>query len=858
MALLNNEEKEKALNVLKDSLKKHFSLGVEDVEKLIASKLDEADLSVVEGLNQIVADFVQNLGETGEDRKHLAKTALSKAIKIYVDQKEEIKSDFFLAVRNAARLGVDPYKLATETNYKNANYDDYYQTLTALTEKEYTSMIDGKTKSTLFNEAEVKDLFESCSTLLFRVTEKNVQGILDVLSVFLFDFETGKFVIEPKEFIKKAPSILLMNAKTLDENLEFLQDLYIGKNLSQADFVKHIIETPTLVSMSKENLEKFAVEYEKIVSQAISKLSNKFDKKSREERTHNLLANLHDINKLGLVSSLSNDNINNINGVYGVLRKHFTSKYTAYHTTPELLTCLGNLDFFKFDPEVLDYIICRIGHDNKNLLKVFINSPSKAFAVAREGSVTTTNRGTSHRNGTKREEIDIADLVVSEMELTRARQNLTGSQKSLAEQLIKNLERSVARATTEVSAQETPVETPIETPVEETTSIETPVKPIEAQKPVEEKHLVLAPHSIDNIKNSMRALDSKNFSTPQLEILTRAYSAYNCIMGRKGIQAHFGFDFASIKNSYEKVDFNIFNFDIYKLQLASFKAMAEAVFGQDALISTISVRKISQIIDAVMDRCFSVTEGPYKAIINSTKGKYDDLKFLKIDALINDIVERVKTDFGELAPMIIPTKLEHDYLHAVEDSSLIQILQIYRDSCMINYMRSNSLLVDSRSSEDSSMKLEILNKINSQPHPMEIFSSNNFICVAIVNQPDVYGKTVHIFPKINNVLTLEEKLNSPLNEGLLGELLMHAELAEDSGMKKILSCAKTSSFALPKFRAEQFKDYEFKLFTNEGVLRDTTFTYSVFKTLDEITDKAELQKIDDSANEMVTTSKNKE
>ncbi|MBR1890273.1 MAG: hypothetical protein IJ817_01130, partial [Clostridia bacterium] len=396
----NNKNLTEAINELEEVFRDRFHFSENQVKEFIERILKNGDEEVTQKLSDAMKKFVEFAGSPKDESRAFATRAVKRALDLYLDRQEEIKDDFFLMVDDIKNHNVDPYKIAYKENYREADYDAYEKTLSALTEKVYS---DGVTNFKLFDETALKDLLETCSTIIFRVTEENTQDIIDYLSVLMYDENSKSFIMSPKELISKVPSLLLRSADSIATNIEALKKLYVNDKFSEVDLARKIAQTPSILTCSTDNISYFNTKYKSVMRNLIFKRgvssngNNKFGVDLHELYNKTVESVLNNIDNLSWISQLTEDNINSIENISKVLYKRLGVK--------NALACMRNVNFLTKEPDLLDCLICTLVEKQKqtgeNYIKYLIEHPNMAFngrfGLTSSGSAPTVAPVPTHK-----------------------------------------------------------------------------------------------------------------------------------------------------------------------------------------------------------------------------------------------------------------------------------------------------------------------------------------------------------------------------------------------------------------------------------------------------------------------------
>ncbi len=837
--------------------KNKFHFSEEQIVEYVNRIITQSKEDLVYQLTDAESDFFTRLSNiTGEAQGKaimLAKTAVEKTLKIYLEYERKIREDALFVLQELKEMGADPFKFLKAELFNEADTEKFEETLNVLSS--YTFDVMGN-QMVLFDEKEVISLFESCNTLLFKTERQNTQSILDTLSLLMFDEKTNSYIANPVDIIRQVPTLLTLSAETIDSNLDFLEKRFVKQGgMQQLDLARAIAKTPSILTCSPNNIILFEKEYMKVVESVI-----KEDKKGKITNPRQIRdavsALFDDITKINTIAKITAEDVANLSSLKKVLLKHFK---------PEIaVKCLLDLNFVKCDYKVLDYLICRLGQEQKKTgkpyLKYLVEHPSRVFngnmsidGETEKASAPTTKSGKKPRAKLVLVNEKILSTATAEM-IEHARTRCSRNQLKEVDELVHNAIDGMER---KVEVQQTPVK-----PVDVTT--ETPrqeePKPEEVEEPKEKEPsaAVLAVQKLEGqefgdvyeeiITRVLTACRHKNPNiydngSTMLGInLDKVLAAYKPIVGRnivKSIQSVYNdlpvvvdalFDnldsvayMRQMNRWYQSCEIiSKYNTDFTQAFCKIFELTKDA---KDTNLSKIYKEKFlpekRNIRDDLteennekrVDDPSKLTQKDLEKLIESKinfyKGQLSVFSFIKF---ITSIIASVDKNFGEEGKLIIPESLRHAYKIANQPSLQMNIGIVVKRLAGIERLRQRMFEV--------------------VPPEQRLGRSTREI-LAISKTMIEHGKTFiekDLLMSFINIIDVFEQNPDRLFLNKEGLYYVFPDRAE-SNRKEVL-CYPRDEFinqldgiGFPSFAPEDLeaKGYYFLLGTNEAIVRDVVF-----------------------------------
>lgn len=405
-----------AVEELERIFRNNFYLSEKEMEEEIVKILTSRDEEIILGLTDIFQKFVDNDIEiTSSDEKFLRRDLAKRTIKNCVDlctQLERKQIDNFCSVlKEAKKFGIDPHKLAIKENLRGASLKSFLEGLKILVEKEYVDFYTNE-KLKIFEEKDVKELFEKSASFACGVNEDRVEEVLAVLSDFAYDKENERYFARPESFIRKAKSLLKFPVKRLEENINFLTGYFVPKLMTRKDLVKRIEESPSILLCSPEKVMEFEEKFAKCVFKIVKNedFSEKIDDKVKysKEYAQNFAYNLDHFN---LINSINKDGFNNIEKIAEVLVKNLGAN--------NAIKCLHKIEVLSCSPDTLDCFLSKLAVDEKN-----VDFNFRAFFI--ENTALCLNL-------LKNDNIQVSDLVVNKEKSKTKREKVEADKANLPE-----------------------------------------------------------------------------------------------------------------------------------------------------------------------------------------------------------------------------------------------------------------------------------------------------------------------------------------------------------------------------------------------------------------------------------------
>src|SRR5699024_4899115 len=128
----------------------------------------------------------------------------------------------------------------------------------------------------LFSHDETKAILEQCMTLAMRLNCDLVEYVLLTLSDLAYDKKKGVFYADVREFIRKAPSILLANPLSIESTISKLKNYYEKIGKTQEDLVQRVLQSPSVLCADSKDIDStidlLAKNYQSLISQLPEKI----------------------------------------------------------------------------------------------------------------------------------------------------------------------------------------------------------------------------------------------------------------------------------------------------------------------------------------------------------------------------------------------------------------------------------------------------------------------------------------------------------------------------------------------------------------------------------------------------------
>ncbi len=369
-----------------------FLLSDKDIKKYIEKILNEKDENVVDNLTSFIVKFEKYSKNEKYDveRAKAAREVLNRCIKMYLENKERIKDNFFTAMDFAKRQNVNPLKIATMENIRKLTASIYLRTYETLTKIEYKNPITGKTFR-LFNDEEFKVMIENCASVICHISEDNVKDIVSILTIFSYDTDTQTFYADGAQMLRDCGTLASYPSTKLSSNIEFLKKHFIPP-MTNVELIKRISLSPSLLMCDQNKIRKF----EKAIYVNLCELRKEnpalfpdgaefeaFARKYAHDATFN-------IEKISSITGLTNDNLEleKFSQTKNVLVKYLGAK--------NALETFTDFNVLSLDPNILDGLLAKLTEydvkNHKQLRKFFVEHTARALNMIKEGEYPDSQR----------------------------------------------------------------------------------------------------------------------------------------------------------------------------------------------------------------------------------------------------------------------------------------------------------------------------------------------------------------------------------------------------------------------------------------------------------------------------------
>lgn len=360
------ERVDKIQKILKDK----FYLSETEMENYILKICEDESEKDVFFFQDIFEEFEKNDVENfnAEERKKQAENIIFDVYDLYKSQTRKVGEDFVDCMREAKRLGIDPFRFAIKTNIEKANCDKFQETLNALTAKydaRYFKKKPSEKEEQLFSHDETKAILDQCMTLAMQLNSELVELVLITLNDLTYDKKNGMFYADVREFIRKAPSILLANPENMYATISNLQTYYKKMGKTQEDLVQRVLQSPSVLCADSKDIDStinlLAKNYQSLISQLPEKVRRGKDARVMAE------AFAYDVTNLSQIKSLKTESLGKMQDIL-----------VKYLGAENALTCFQNMEILNKAPAIVEYALALISTspNSKELREKFIKSPN--------------------------------------------------------------------------------------------------------------------------------------------------------------------------------------------------------------------------------------------------------------------------------------------------------------------------------------------------------------------------------------------------------------------------------------------------------------------------------------------------
>ena len=351
-------------------LKEKFYLSETEMENYILKICEDESEKDVFFFQDIFEEFEKNDVENfnAEERKKQAENIIFDVYDLYKSQTRKVGEDFVDCMREAKRIGIDPFRFAIKTNIEKANCDKFQETLNALTAKydaRYFKKKPSEKEEQLFSHDETKAILDQCMTLAMQLNSELVELVLITLNDLTYDKKNGIFYADVREFIRKAPSILLANPENMYATISNLQTYYKKMGKTQEDLVQRVLQSPSVLCADSKDIDStinlLAKNYQSLISQLPEKVRRGKDARVMAE------AFAYDVTNLSQIKSLKTESLGKMQDIL-----------VKYLGAENALTCFQNMEILNKAPAIVEYALAVISTspNSKELREKFIKSPN--------------------------------------------------------------------------------------------------------------------------------------------------------------------------------------------------------------------------------------------------------------------------------------------------------------------------------------------------------------------------------------------------------------------------------------------------------------------------------------------------
>lgn len=439
----DNPQIKERVDKIQKVLKEKFYLSETEVENYILKICEDESEKDIFFFQDIFEEFEKNdVGSfDADERKKQARNIIFDVYDLYKSQTRKVGEDFIDCMREAKRLGIDPFRFAIKTNIEKANGDKFQQTLDSLT-AEYDAMYFKKNSAKneteiLFSHDETKAILEQCMTLAMRLNCDLVEYVLLTLSDLAYDKKKGVFYADVREFIRKAPSILLANPLSIESTISKLKNYYEKIGKTQEDLVQRVLQSPSVLCADSKDIDStidlLAKNYQSLISQLPEKIRRGKDARVMAE------AFAYDVTNLSQIKSLKTESFGKMQEIL-----------IKYLGAENALTCFQNMEILNKAPEIVEYALAVISTspNSKDLREKFVKSPNtfmeekKDFSqnnsdieggVGTERKIFFANKETLPDVNLSKEEMENLKNKVSKKDLKTLQEKIDAEKERLAE-----------------------------------------------------------------------------------------------------------------------------------------------------------------------------------------------------------------------------------------------------------------------------------------------------------------------------------------------------------------------------------------------------------------------------------------
>ena len=436
-----NARLNKAVEDIKEVFSNKFYLTQKDLENIIIDIVSKCDEEVAENLSYIFLEFIENDIENFDikKRRSFAKAAIKNCLDLYNSEVNQIQKDFFAVLKESKKYNIDPFRLAIKENLRRATVNSFNESLQALVFAEYNGIEKDK-KEKLFEQSDIKRLFEQCAGLASGVSEKCIQNILNTLSRFVKD-EKGNYIVSPKFIVSKCLSLLDYGTPKkiakLEEMIYFLQENLVPYEMTKRELVLRVADNPSVLLLTPEkvlNVENQLVEaIHKIVKNPgfVGKVDD-IDEFALEE-AHKFSFNFDNFNEM---RGVKQDRIDNLENICDILISNLGAD--------NALKCITNMRILNTDTAVLDCFLTKLAIQEKelnlDLRKFFVENPYRCLNLLEEDDIgiKLAEKMGGHRRTRNIKAQDVPENIKAE-DFKKKYNKLASPQKKKVDELSKNI-----------------------------------------------------------------------------------------------------------------------------------------------------------------------------------------------------------------------------------------------------------------------------------------------------------------------------------------------------------------------------------------------------------------------------------
>lgn len=451
----NNDKIKNKVDKIKKILTEKFYLTDVEVQNYILKICEMKASSDVEKFEEIFEAFEKNYVDPvdANERVLQARNIVDDVYDLYRSETRRIGNEFVKCIAEAKKFGLDPFRFAIKTNIEKSVYDvaakrqgveitKLSMSLDALTAKYYARYFKtnlSEKEEQLFSHDETKELLNQCMTLATHLNNVMVEYVLLALSDLAYDKKKGVFYADVREFIRKAPSILLANPVKMYATISNLQTYYNKMGKTQEDLVQRVLQSPSVLCADSNYIDStinlLSENYQSLISQLPEKVKRGKDARAMAEAFAYDVTNLSNLSQ---IKSLTTESLKNMQDIL-----------VRYLGAENALTCFQNMEILNKAPELVEYALAVIStsSNSKELREKFIKSPNTFLEETKDFSQNDDNKdgqGTERKTffankealpdvKLSKEEIEDLKSKVSKKDLKTVREKIDAQRSRLQE-----------------------------------------------------------------------------------------------------------------------------------------------------------------------------------------------------------------------------------------------------------------------------------------------------------------------------------------------------------------------------------------------------------------------------------------